>query len=120
MEEFDEADVLWPDDARGADELAEQQHSRRGSRQKASSPVEIPSRPRAAHRTIRDGGDDAKSSSGDGDDDGSGDHRVPPHIIVARRKTTFSVCVGDGRTLKGRELCHVRNSILRMTGFLER
>ncbi|URD86648.1 DUF584 domain containing protein [Musa troglodytarum] len=120
MEEFEEADVLWPDDARGADELSEQRYARRGARQKASSPVEIPSRPRAAHRTIGDGRDDANSSSGDGDDDGSGDHRVPPHIIVARRKTTFSVCVGDGRTLKGRELCHVRNSILRMTGFLER
>ncbi|RRT69278.1 hypothetical protein BHE74_00001166 [Ensete ventricosum] len=99
MDEFDEADVLWPDDARGADEIAEQRHGRRAARQKASSPVEIPSRPRAAHRTIRD---------------------VPPHIIVARRKTAFSVCVGNGRTLKGRELCHVRNSILRMTGFLER
>ncbi|URD86649.1 DUF584 domain containing protein [Musa troglodytarum] len=110
MEEFEEADVLWPDDARGADELSEQRYARRGARQKASSPVEIPSRPRAAHRTIGDGRDDANSSSGD----------VPPHIIVARRKTTFSVCVGDGRTLKGRELCHVRNSILRMTGFLER
>ncbi|KAJ8465435.1 hypothetical protein OPV22_027987 [Ensete ventricosum] len=120
MDEFDEADVLWPDDARGADEIAEQRHGRRAARQKASSPVEIPSRPRAAHRTIRDGSDNDDCSSGDGGDDGSGDHRVPPHIIVARRKTAFSVCVGNGRTLKGRELCHVRNSILRMTGFLER
>ncbi|XP_030480530.2 protein S40-1 [Cannabis sativa] len=48
---------------------------------------------------------------------------VPPHVIVRRRlaggKMAFSVCSGNGRTLKGRDLSHVRNSILRMTGFLE-
>ncbi|XP_059638697.1 protein S40-1-like [Cornus florida] len=47
---------------------------------------------------------------------------VPPHVIVGRRiagKMEFSVCTGNGRTLKGRDLSQVRNSILRMTGFLE-
>ncbi|KAK9267804.1 hypothetical protein L1049_010240 [Liquidambar formosana] len=47
---------------------------------------------------------------------------VPPHVIVGRRiagKMAFSVCTGNGRTLKGRDLSEVRNSILRMTGFLE-
>lgn len=47
---------------------------------------------------------------------------VPPHVIVRRRiagKMAFSVCTGNGRTLKGRDLSQVRNSILRMTGFLE-
>ncbi|XP_054803600.1 protein S40-1-like [Prosopis cineraria] len=47
---------------------------------------------------------------------------VPPHVIVGRRiagKMAFSVCTGNGRTLKGRDLSRVRNSILRMTGFLE-
>lgn len=42
---------------------------------------------------------------------------TPPHVIVGRRipgKMAFSVC-----TLKGRDLRRVRNSILRMTGFLE-
>ncbi|MBA0720279.1 hypothetical protein Golax_007906 [Gossypium laxum] len=34
-------------------------------------------------------------------------------------KMAFSVCSGNGRTLKGRDLCQVRNSVLRMTGFLE-
>lgn len=53
------------------------------------------------------------------DDDGE---IVPPHVIVGRRitgKMAFSVCTGNGRTLKGRDLSQVRNSILRMTGFLE-
>ncbi|KAH7841365.1 hypothetical protein Vadar_028924 [Vaccinium darrowii] len=49
---------------------------------------------------------------------------VPPHVIVGRQrvfagKMAFSVCSGNGRTLKGRDLSQVRNSILRMTGFLE-
>ncbi|XP_022777288.1 uncharacterized protein LOC111318677 [Durio zibethinus] len=47
---------------------------------------------------------------------------VPPHVILGRRiagKMAFSVCTGNGRTLKGRDLSQVRNSILRMTGFLE-
>jgi len=47
---------------------------------------------------------------------------TPPHEIVRRRvagKMAFSVCTGNGRTLKGRDLSQVRNSILRLTGFLE-
>ncbi|KAL5096991.1 hypothetical protein RYX36_001318 [Vicia faba] len=47
---------------------------------------------------------------------------VPPHVIMARRlagKMTLSMCFGNGRTLKGRDLSRVRNSILRMTGFIE-
>nr|XP_043625728.1 uncharacterized protein LOC122597163 [Erigeron canadensis] len=47
---------------------------------------------------------------------------VPPHVILERRvtrKAAFSLCSGNGRTLKGRDLSQVRDSILRMTGFLE-
>ncbi|CAI9782111.1 unnamed protein product [Fraxinus pennsylvanica] len=49
---------------------------------------------------------------------------VPPHIIIGRRLAgkmlAFSVCAGiNGKRLKGRNLLEVRNSILRMTGFLE-
>ncbi|CAI9292885.1 unnamed protein product [Lactuca saligna] len=47
---------------------------------------------------------------------------VPPHVMVRRRVVTnmaFSVCSGVGRTLKGRDLSEMRNSVLRMTGFLE-
>ncbi|XVF40240.1 hypothetical protein PTKIN_Ptkin01aG0096200 [Pterospermum kingtungense] len=51
-----------------------------------------------------------------------GGEMEPPHVILGRRiagKMAFSVCTGNGRTLKGRDLSQVRNSILRMTGFLE-
>uniref|UniRef100_A0A3Q7FF49 Senescence regulator n=1 Tax=Solanum lycopersicum TaxID=4081 RepID=A0A3Q7FF49_SOLLC len=48
---------------------------------------------------------------------------IPPHVITGRRiagkMMSFSICSGYGRTLKGRDLSQVRDSILRMTGFLE-
>lgn len=45
---------------------------------------------------------------------------LPPHEIVARsHHTTFSVFEGVGRTLKGRDLCRVRNAVFRKTGFLD-
>lgn len=58
----------------------------------------------------------------DCDDDYNDGEMVPPHVIVGRRiagKMAYSVCTGIGRTLKGRDLSEVRNSILRLTGFLE-
>ncbi|KAI3456084.1 hypothetical protein Pfo_012747 [Paulownia fortunei] len=59
----------------------------------------------------------------DSDLDGDDGEIVPPHVIVGRRVAgkmmAFSVCTGNGRTLKGRDLSEVRNSVLRMTGFLE-
>ncbi|PHU08832.1 hypothetical protein BC332_20692 [Capsicum chinense] len=55
----------------------------------------------------------------DDDDDDDGE-MVPPHLIIrrkmGRRMMAFSCCGGYERTLKGRELSHIRNSILRMTG----
>lgn len=54
---------------------------------------------------------------------GGGEGIVPPHVIVGRRiqggEMAFSVCTGSGRTLKGRDLSRVRNSVLKLTGFLE-
>ncbi|CAL9193308.1 protein S40-1-like [Musa acuminata AAA Group] len=127
MEEFQEADVLWPDRDRDGDEDTEEWHAGLGAHRKASSPVRIPSRPRAVHSWTPGF---AYAANCDDDDDDSDDNEggrksdtIPPHLIVARRvadKMAFSMCVGIGRTLKGRDLSQVRNSILRMTGFLER
>ncbi|KAF8391155.1 hypothetical protein HHK36_023456 [Tetracentron sinense] len=58
----------------------------------------------------------------DFDDEFESGDIVPPHVMVGWRiagKIAFSVCTGNGRTLKGRDLSQVRNSILRMTGFIE-
>ncbi|KAL8462525.1 hypothetical protein ACS0TY_033528 [Phlomoides rotata] len=45
---------------------------------------------------------------------------IPPHEWIARKSaSSFSVCEGAGRTLKGRDLSRVRNDVLTKTGFLE-
>ncbi|KAI3793745.1 hypothetical protein L1987_36367 [Smallanthus sonchifolius] len=43
----------------------------------------------------------------DDDDDNSGEDRIPPHEVLARRRiASFSVHEGIGRTLKGRDLTY--------------
>ena len=47
---------------------------------------------------------------------------IPPHELVARQyaqSVTFSVLEGVGRTLRGRDLDHVRTEVLRKTGFID-
>lgn len=58
------------------------------------------------------------------DDDENDEERLPPHEITAReyarsQMTTFSMCEGFGRTLKGRDQSRVRNAVWRQTGFLD-
>ena len=65
--------------------------------------------------------DDSDNDKGDDDDD---DERLPPHELVAReyarsQRTTFSVCEGQGRTLKGRDLSRVRNAVWSQMGFAD-
>lgn len=70
-------------------------------------------------------GDDHLHDDGGGDDDDEDeDDMVPPHEWIARKLarsqiSSFSVCEGMGRTLKGRDLSKVRNAILTKTGFIE-
>ncbi|WVZ68967.1 hypothetical protein U9M48_017838 [Paspalum notatum var. saurae] len=60
-----------------------------------------------------------EASRWDQEHDGGDDAVVPPHVLLARRRAADSVCSGQGRTLKGRDLRRVRESVLRMTGFIE-
>ncbi|KAG2303902.1 hypothetical protein Bca4012_062933 [Brassica carinata] len=68
-------------------------------------------------------GDMMRRYSEDDEEFDGGRKMIPPHLIVGRRmesgQMAFSVCTGNGRTLKGRDLSQVRNSVLRLTGFLE-
>ncbi|MCO5593430.1 hypothetical protein L7F22_047444 [Adiantum nelumboides] len=58
--------------------------------------------------------------------EGQEEEWLPPHELVAREwaaasscgGAAFSLCHGVGRTLKGRDLCRVRNAILKQTGFI--
>lgn len=87
--------------------------SERPIRPAGSRPVDIP-RPAAARR--RDHEDE------DGGWSWSGGTMVPPHVLVSRRRSesegpaAFALRSGPGRA---RELSHLRNSVLRMTGFIE-
>ncbi|XP_028755206.1 uncharacterized protein LOC114714627 [Neltuma alba] len=70
------------------------------------------------HEHDKNGGDEEEE---DGDDE---DRIIPPHEWLARKLarnqiSSFSVCEGAGRTLKGRDLSKVRNAILSKTGFIE-
>ncbi|XP_052207591.1 uncharacterized protein LOC127811618 [Diospyros lotus] len=70
------------------------------------------------------GGEGSWDSEEDEDEDSDG-NVMPPHEWIARKTarsqtTSFSVCEGAGRTLKGRDLSRVRNAVLTRTGFLER
>jgi hypothetical protein len=103
--------------------------------QQSSAPVDIPdwSKIYGKSAKILDSRhdswvDDATVSNGvayDNDDDDNDDgDMVPPHEWIARKLarsqiSSFSVCEGIGRTLKGRDLSKVRNAILTKTGFLE-
>ncbi|KAL5228568.1 hypothetical protein ABZP36_016833 [Zizania latifolia] len=75
-----------------------------------TDPIEIPTASGAARREA--GREDSEADYGGGE-------VVPPHVLLARRRAAFSMCSGQGRTLKGRDLRRVRDAVLRMTGFIE-
>ncbi|XP_038702579.1 ATPase family AAA domain-containing protein 2-like [Tripterygium wilfordii] len=67
--------------------------------------------------------DEEDDNSDDNDDDeeehnSDDDDRIPPHeYLVKVRGASLSVQEGIGRTLKGRDLCRVRDAIWQKTGF---
>ncbi|KMT12751.1 hypothetical protein BVRB_4g088450 [Beta vulgaris subsp. vulgaris] len=68
-------------------------------------------------------GSDENNEDYEDDDDDDDDGRLPPHTWLAKKLarsqiSSFSVCEGVGRTLKGRDLSRVRNAVLSKTGFL--
>ncbi|KAH0470226.1 hypothetical protein IEQ34_001784 [Dendrobium chrysotoxum] len=111
-EELQEADVLWPEDHRRrilSPPLLAVTNTAADNPHKVSAPIKIPQ---------------PLTSLAAGEEHIDGEVMLPPHEMVsqrwAREKITCSVCTGQGRTLKGRDLQRVRNSVLRLTGFLER
>ncbi|KAI3510026.1 hypothetical protein L1887_25552 [Cichorium endivia] len=70
-----------------------------------------------------DGGRNGRESW-ESDDDDDNENMMPPHEWIAQKLarsqiSSFSVCEGAGRTLKGRDLSRVRDAVLIKTGFLE-
>ncbi|XP_020685533.1 uncharacterized protein LOC110101813 [Dendrobium catenatum] len=65
-----------------------------------------------------------KRSETEDEEEDEEEDRVPPHEWIAKKLernqiSSFSVCEGEGRTLKGRDQRKVRNAVLTRTGFLE-
>ncbi|XP_062181603.1 protein S40-1-like [Phragmites australis] len=136
MEELDEFELLWPDTchAHAAHELpasppvsvqvqvqptesSTPRPKQRGGSAR-SRPVDVPN-PRVApsHRwNGRDGGDDDE-------EDGRNDI-VPPHLLVSGRRrseaeTAWTLRASGPPCKRARDLRDLRNSVLRMTGFIE-
>ncbi|KAF8696291.1 hypothetical protein HU200_037196 [Digitaria exilis] len=136
-EELCESEVLWPEAPHG-DEDGEPATApppscssssaapwrprtpvRRGGgvpdapRRAGSRPVDIPRPARSV--ALRSDEDDDEEEEG-----GRRGTMVPPHVLVSRRRSegaaAFALRSGPGRA---RELSHLRNSVLRMTGFIE-
>ncbi|KAK1360820.1 Senescence regulator [Heracleum sosnowskyi] len=68
--------------------------------------------------------DEFRRQKWESDEDDGDENIIPPHEWIAKKLarnqiSSFSVCEGAGRTLKGRDLKRVRNAILSNTGFLE-
>uniref|UniRef100_A0A6N2LCJ8 Senescence regulator S40 n=1 Tax=Salix viminalis TaxID=40686 RepID=A0A6N2LCJ8_SALVM len=112
--------------------------SNHGGKVQSSAPVNIPDWSKIYGKDSRgilgswvDDQNGTAYGDGDGhvngevnDNDYEEDDIVPPHEWLARKLarsqiSSFSVCEGVGRTLKGRDLSKVRNAILTKTGFLE-
>ncbi|KAK9075248.1 hypothetical protein SSX86_003569 [Deinandra increscens subsp. villosa] len=81
-----------------------------------SAPVNVPVWPRNQTSSYLGRFGDDVAEEEEEEDEGE---MVPPHEIVARSYVTFSVFEGAGRTLKGRDLCRVRNAVFQKTGFLD-
>lgn len=82
---------------------------------RASAPMDVPIWNKTNERQLR------VLNSKENGEEGSKEIMVPPHEIMAReyaQSVRFSVYEGVGRTLKGRDLSHVRAAILRKTGFI--
>ncbi|KAJ1689533.1 hypothetical protein LUZ63_013688 [Rhynchospora breviuscula] len=123
MEEFLEAEVLWPETLSSDSNYSEKtilhcadrqnQDSQHENGSIASAPVTIPGGS-CLHlsRERRKWWYDEECAE-----------LVPPHVMVSRRsndgKAAVSLRTGQGRTLRGRELWHIRNAVWKMTGFLD-
>ncbi|KAG5578890.1 hypothetical protein H5410_049517 [Solanum commersonii] len=86
-----------------------------------SAPVKIPDWSKIYGTRLKK---EISNFGSDDDDEEIEENVMPPHEWLAKRIdrreiSSFSVCEGVGRTLKGRDLSTVRNAVLTKTGFLE-
>ncbi|KAK1324392.1 hypothetical protein QJS10_CPA01g01993 [Acorus calamus] len=122
MEEFHESDMFWSENFdRTITSSTKSWPSSNTQKTKESEPIEIPRNHKRPWKKLEFCNTHREASVEEEEEEDY--HGLPPHVVVSRRRMmksmAFSVCTGHGRTLKGYDLRHFRNSILRMTGFLE-
>ncbi|GJN15035.1 hypothetical protein PR202_gb01921 [Eleusine coracana subsp. coracana] len=140
MEEFQEADILWPGSGDKQQDIRsvtnDDDHTTSivlhvsPPPEPSSAPVEISRRKRRCRPWASDHAMFDELTAAIDDEEEARDGLtmiVPPHVLVARRRlggggrtAAYSMCAGKGRTLKGRDLRDVRNRVLKMTGFIEK
>ncbi|KAK9689267.1 hypothetical protein RND81_09G047600 [Saponaria officinalis] len=93
--------------------------------QQHSAPVSIPDWSKIYGKSpkMQVGSSISSPQTDDDDDDDDGGRGVHSHEWLAKKfersqVSSFSVCEGAGRTLKGRDLSRVRNAVLSRTGFI--
>ncbi|XP_039122971.1 uncharacterized protein LOC120259437 [Dioscorea cayenensis subsp. rotundata] len=121
MEEFYESEIMWPE--------INSDRRRKQATHIVSTTLALNKSTKLNHRTdainipIKWQGSLHEYNIDDDELISGNSEVIPPHILAERRRKTekmaFSLCSGQGRTLKGRDLKHVRNAVLRMTGYLE-
>lgn len=87
-----------------------------------SAPVNIPILSEAMRRRREARLFDDVIDDSDDEDDQYRAESMPPHLLVGSKPEPmfpFSVLEGVGRTLKGRDLTRVRNSVFERTGFVD-
>ncbi|KAI3753960.1 hypothetical protein L2E82_26025 [Cichorium intybus] len=92
--------------------------------QQQSAPVSIPDWSKIYGKSKSSSRNSPWLEYGGDDDDDDNENMMPPHEWIAQKLarsqiSSFSVCEGAGRTLKGRDLSRVRDAVLIKTGFLE-
>lgn len=125
MEEFLEAEVLWPETISSNSSFSDQETISNFADQRSqdmqcniesppSSPIAIPCSSSGYHLS-------RESMKGRYEEECT--ELVPPHVMVSRKSNGGEIAIslrsGQGRTLRGRELWHIRNAVWRMTGFVD-
>ena len=142
MEELDEFEVLWPEYYVGHAHADDDQYKtpapasasvqspatswqRRAAR---SRPVDVPPTPSRAAVLLLRWKDGTDRQDDLGEKDGGGKIVVPPHLLVSGRRLSDGEAAAAYTLLRSgaarhgkraRDLRHLRNSVLRMTGFIE-
>ncbi|KAJ4730708.1 hypothetical protein LUZ62_019392 [Rhynchospora pubera] len=123
MEEFLEAEVLWPETVSSGSMFSDETMMNINDRRTRDSQNRTGSSPSSPVNIPGSSGPHLSFESRKGRYEEECDKLVPPHVMVSRRcnvdKVAFSLRSGQGRTLRGRELWHIRNAVWKMTGFLD-